>query len=142
VRAPSRHDITRIPVISLPDKPFRAVTWLLLLGFLFQPVLTYLATPMPFEQPGGILVTVCTLDGVHREVVIELPPIETQQQEGQDCPAIELVQLAATAQPAFDFSFPKVVLYAVGLIAQTTGYAHHRLHFSAYASRAPPLVAV
>ncbi len=138
VRALIRHDVTRISLTSLAHKPFPAVTWLLLVGFLFQPVLTYLATPMSVQQPDGIRVTVCTLEGMQREVLIELPSIDSQQQAQDDCPAIELIQLAATAQPAPDFSYPRVVLYAVGLIEQTAGEAHHRLHFSAYASRAPP----
>lgn len=138
VRVLNEHDITRISLISPPDKRFRTVTWLLLLGFLFQPVLTYLATPMSVQQPDGIRVAVCTLNGMQREVLIELPSIDSQQQAQDDCPAMELIQLAATAQPAPDFSFPKVVLYAVGLIEQTAGESHHWLHFSAYASRAPP----
>ena len=125
--------------ISLPN-PLRSCTiWLLVLGFLYQPILTYLVTPMPVSDRHGMQVLVCTLKGTQQEVFVDLPAISGEQAPLQDCAAIKLLQLAGTAQISPPQTPPELCLYSIGVLDQTVGQPHHKLHFSAYSSRAPPL---
>lgn len=126
--------------MSRAGKQFRSpVSWLLIVGLLCQPILTYLVTPTVVQTSQGFHAVICTLKGGQKDVLVDLPSIDDTQAPAGDCPAIKLVQLAGiawapTLQPA-----PALVLYSVGLLDQTGGQSHHRIHFSAYSSRAPPL---
>lgn len=114
------------------------ITWVLILGFLCQPVLAYLATPMQVTDRNGFHAVVCTLEGSRPEIYIDLPSIAAEQ-ANQPCSAIELLQLAGTTQIAFPPVPPAPLLYLVEVRDQTADRQHRRLHFCAYASRAPPL---
>jgi hypothetical protein len=115
-------------------------SWLLISGVLFQPVLTYLVTPTVVQDRQGFHTVVCTLKGEQKDVFVGLPSIDASKQAPDDCPAIKLVQLAGVAclpeMPAVSSS----VLYSLGTFAQINRDSHHRIHYSAYSSRAPPLV--
>lgn len=114
------------------------VVWLLITGFLLQPVLAYLVTPVLTHDVRGQQVVVCTLQG-EKVVTIDLPPI-VDSQEVEHCPAIKLYQMAGTVQASEPPAIPSAVLYSVELLDRTARHAHHVLHFSAYATRAPPVV--
>ena len=123
-------------VHKIPRAP---LSWLLIVGFLCQPILTYLVTPTSVQTPGGNHAVVCTLKGVQKDILIDLPSIDRAQGPAEDCPAIKLIQLAGIALAPEMQVAPATVLYSVGLLEQTGGHSHHRIHFSAYSSRAPPL---
>lgn len=119
----------------------RVITaWVLIVGFLCQPILTYLVTPMQVTDRQGFTAVMCTLQGTKKEIFIELPSIDGEQVAAEDCSAIKLIQLAGTTQVSQPVELSEVFLYAVGLVDQTADHQHHALHFSAYSSRAPPLV--
>ena len=124
---------------SLPNKLRSCTVWLLVLGFLYQPILSYLVTPMTVSDRHGMQVLVCTLKGSQQEVFVDLPPISGEQAPMEDCSAIKLFQLAGTVQISLPQTAPQLSLYSVGMLDQTVAQQHHKLHFSAYSSRAPPL---
>ncbi len=112
------------------------VAWLLISGFLLQPVLAYLVTPIFVHDGKGQQVVVCTLKG-SKLITLELPPI-TDNDGTEHCSALKLYQFAGTTQVATPPAVPVVSLYAVQLLEQTAAHQHHSLYFSAYSSRAPP----
>lgn len=105
-----------------------------------QPVLAYLVTPVLTHDVKGQQVVVCTLKG-QQIVQLDLPPIsDAAQADGSEhCSAIKLYQMAGSTQVSAPPVVPAVVLYSVAVLDQTADHAHHRLHFSAYSTRAPPV---
>jgi len=123
---------------QIPNRTRVVTAWVLIVGFLCQPILTYLVTPMQVTDKQGFTAVMCTLKGTQKEVFIELPSI-TGAEATEDCSAIKLYQLAGTTQISMPLEAPVAILYSVELIHQTAGHQRHSLHFSAYSSRAPPL---
>jgi len=131
---------------SLRARRRRAVVaWALTLGFLLQPVLTYLVTPMVgYDAAGHAVVEECTLMGAkrlthHAPLAVELSKLAPKApDETEDCPALTLYKMAGTAQIAVP---PAVVTLPP---RNATPFAHvempHRrqVEFAAYATRAPP----
>ena len=124
---------------NLGERLRSRISWLLIAVFLCQPVLTYLVTPVAVHTAQGFRAVICTLKGTQKDVIVDLPSIDDQQQAADDCPAIKLIQLAGIAVAPELHPEPALVLYLIGLLNQTGGHAHHRVHFSAYSTRAPPL---
>jgi hypothetical protein len=114
------------------------LAWLLVALILLQPVVTYLATPWFAQDDAGHYVTMCTLEGEKRVFVGDL--LGDTDTDSEHCPALKLLQLAESARAPTPLEAPLRALYAVTLLEQTARQAHHDLHFSAYASRAPPRV--
>ena len=120
-------------------RSWRAATaWLLIAGFLLQPVLAYLVTPVLTHDVKGQQIVVCTLKG-DKVVTLDIPQLAGDQQ-AEHCSALKLYQMAGTAQLAGPPVVPAVVLYAIRWTDQTADIPHHTLHFSAYPARAPPPV--
>lgn len=118
----------------------RATAWLLIVGFLLQPVLGYLVTPVVTHDAKGQTVVVCTLQG-ERRVTLEFPPIvdkSSDQQDAEHCSALKLYQLSSMAHVSAPPFAPSLSLYAVAVAGQTADRSHRSLHFSAYSTRAPP----
>lgn len=115
-----------------------AVTWLLILGFFAQPILTYLVTPTVTQTREGFRAVVCTLQGGYREVEIDLPSIDDTAKALDHCPAIKLIQLAGTVQPSEPPVPLHAVLYAVAVPDQPVSGRHPARPLLAYTSRAPP----
>lgn len=105
-------------------------------AFLLQPVLTYLVTPLVSLNAQGEQIVICTLQG---EKIVTLD-LSDGEGDIEHCPALELFQIASASQVSAPPAVPVITLYAVQPSGQTVGIAHRRLHFSAYASRAPPIV--
>jgi len=122
----------------IPRQERAATVWLLVALVLLQPVLTYLATPWFVQDDEGHYLTMCTLEGEKRVYVGDL--FGDAEAEPEHCPALELLQLAESARVPAPLEAPLQALYAVALLEQTADRPHHKLHFSAYASRAPPRV--
>lgn len=115
----------------------QAVTaWILIAGFLLQPVLAYLVTPVVAHDQQGHQVVVCTLKG-QKLVTVTLPQL-ADNEGTEHCSALKLYQMAGTASLPTPPLAPVVSLYAVTLVDQTAQRDHRSLHFSAYATRAPP----
>jgi len=115
----------------------RAITaWALIAGFLLQPVLTYLVTPLVAHDGKGRQVVVCTLKGVKR-VTVDLPPI-ADNGDAEHCTALKLYQMAGTVQISEPPAPTGVSLYAVDSPEQRPDSIHRALHFSVYTTRAPP----
>ncbi len=114
------------------------VAWILIGGFLLQPVLAYLVTPIVTQDGEGLRVVVCTLKG-SKAVTIELPH-PSDNQDTEHCSALKLFQMASAAQISVPPVAPAITLYAIHLIDQTVDRSHRSLHFSAYSTRAPPAV--
>jgi hypothetical protein len=119
-------------------QPTRTITaWMLIGGFLLQPVLAYLVTPFVDDDGKGHRIVVCTLKG-QKLVDVDLPQI-ADNQDAEHCSALELFQMASTARVATAPVAPSISLYAVDWLDQTAGHQHRSLHFSAYSTRAPPV---
>jgi hypothetical protein len=115
------------------------VLWLLIGCFLLQPVIVYLATPMPGAGRDGVHTLICTLQGT-REVVLNLRSKgRSTPVDDNDCPALKLLQLVGSAQISVPQAAPDLMLFAIEVLEQTVFRTHRRLPFSAYSSRAPPL---
>ena len=114
------------------------MAWILIVGFLLQPVLAYLVTPVLTHDVKGQQVVVCTLQG-EKVVTLDIPQLAGEQQ-AEHCSALKLYQIAGTAQIAEPPTVPPVTLYIVQWSDQTADIAHHSLHFFAYPARAPPSV--
>ena len=113
-------------------------TWVLIAGFLMQPVLAYLVTPLVTHDVAGQQIVVCTLQG-QKIVSIDLPQL-ADEQDVEHCSALKLYQMASSTQESEPPIAPTVSLYVVALLDQTADQPHRSLHFSAYSSRAPPVV--
>jgi hypothetical protein len=114
------------------------LAWLLVVLILLQPVVTYLATPWFAQDDEGHYLTLCTLEGEKRVYVGDL--LGDADTAPEHCPALKLLQLAESARAPAPLETPLRALYAVALLEQTADRPRHRLHFSAYAPRAPPRV--
>jgi hypothetical protein len=110
--------------------------WVLIVGFLLQPVLVYLVTPIVAHDGKGLRVIVCTLKG-DKVVTIDLPQL-ADNSDTEHCSALKLYQMASAVQVSAPPVAPAITLYAIHLIDQTVGRSHRSLHFSAYSTRAPP----
>jgi hypothetical protein len=110
--------------------------WILIAGFLLQPVLAYLVTPVLTHDVKGQQVVVCTLKG-ERVVTLDIPQLAGDQ-ETEHCAALKLYQMAGSAQVAEPPVVPAIALYIVHRSDQTAGHADQSLRFSAYSTRAPP----
>ena len=78
-------------------RSWRAATaWLLIAGFLLQPVLAYLVTPVLTHDVKGQQVVVCTLKG-ERVVTLDIPQLAGEQ-ETEHCAALKLYQMASSTQ--------------------------------------------
>lgn len=120
-----------------PARSHRAATaWVLIAGFLLQPVLAYLVTPIVTHDAHGQQVVICTLKG-QKLVTIEGLQL-ADNQDTEHCSALKLYQMASAAQVSEPPLAPQLTLYAVEVLDQTANHQHHRLHFSAYSTRAPP----
>ena len=117
----------------------RAFTaWVLIGGFLLQPVLAYLVTPLVAHDGEGRRVVVCTLEG-EKLVTLDLPQ-GADTEPSEHCSALKLYQMAGTAQVSAPPAPPALSLYSVALLDQTADRPHRSLHFSAYSTRAPPAI--
>ena len=131
--APSGRPAFRYP------KTLRTISsWLLIAGFLLQPILTYLVTPLVAHDGEGRQVVVCTLKG-EKLVTLDLPQL-ADNDDTEHCAALKLYQLASTAQVAEPPTVPAVLLYAVAWLQQGADHQYTPGHFSAYSTRAPPTV--
>ena len=125
---------------STLKKPVNRLTIYALLGiFLLQPVVTYLAAPWFDMSETGILEASCTLNGTNFENLPADSELAKLLAEDDFCPALELQDLASSV---LEVTLPGLIhskLYIVGLVDQTARHQHHFLHYSSYASRAPPV---
>jgi len=113
------------------------MAWVLVVAFLLQPVLAYLVTPLVTHDAEGMQVVICTLEG---ERIVDLAlPAPADADDADPCSALQLFQLAGSVQISEPPTMPAAFLYAVALLDQTARHSHHRLHFSAYSTRAPPI---
>jgi hypothetical protein len=125
---------------TAPPRVVRPLTtWLLVAGFLLQPVLAYLVTPLIAHDAAGQQVVVCTLEG-QKLVTLDLPSAG-EGQGSEHCSALKLFQMAGSAAPSSPLLPPDVGLYAIGPLDRNADHQHLTLHFSAYATRAPPTYA-
>jgi len=111
--------------------------WVLIFGFLLQPVLAYLVTPIVTHDGKGLRVVVCTLKG-DKVVALDLPQLAGDNGNTEHCSALKLYQMASAAQVSIPPVAPAITLYDIHLIDQTVDRSHRSLHFSAYSTRAPP----
>lgn len=112
--------------------------WVLIVGFLLQPVLTYLATPLMAVDGAGERVVICTLEGL-KEIALDLPQ-PGDHGDDEQCPALQLLQLVHSAQLAEPPQLPAALLYAVAQVAPRAEHHYHTQWFHAYSTRAPPSV--
>ena len=112
------------------------IAWALIAGFLLQPVLAYLVTPIFVHDGDGRQVVMCTLKG-NKLVSLDLPQL-ADNEETEHCSALKLYQMASATQVSEPLVSPAISLYSVELIHQTGGHQHCSLHFSSYSTRAPP----
>ena len=129
-------DLTMATYPALGRKWRNLTSWVLVAGFLLQPVLAYLVTPIVMHDTGGQQVVVCTLQG-SKVVTLDIPQLAENEQT-EHCSALKLYQIAGTAQISQPPPIPVVSLYSIQALDQTAVHSHRSLHFSAYSTRAPP----
>jgi hypothetical protein len=112
-------------------------TWILVVGFLLQPVLAYLVTPLVAHDQQGQQIVICTLQG-EKLITVDIPQLAGHD-EAEHCSALKLYQMAGSTQVSAPPLVPAMTLYAVEALDQTARHQHRHLHFSAYATRAPPV---
>lgn len=112
--------------------------WLLIGGFLLQPILTYLVTPIVAHDAQGQEIAICTLQGEKR-ILVDIPQL-ADNEDTEHCSALKLYQIASVAWAYAAPAVPAISLYVVELVGQTAVLEHRKLHFSAYPTRAPPIV--
>jgi len=110
----------------------------LIVGFLLQPVLAYLVTPIVEHDAHGNQIVICTLKGQKLVTIDNLQLADNQDTE--HCSALKLFQMANAVQVSEPGLAPQLTLYAVEYLDQTADHQHHSLHFSAYSTRAPPAI--
>jgi hypothetical protein len=108
----------------------------LVAGFLLQPLLAYLVTPLVAHDREGRQVVVCTLKG-ERLVTLDLPR-GVDSEPVEHCSALKLFQMAGTAQLCAPPPAPAPLLYSNQILDQVAEHPRRSLHFSVYATRAPP----
>ena len=118
----------------------RATSALLMLGFLFQPLMFYLASPW-FQTNNATDVTevVCTLKGTSLQQLDSDSPMAQILAQDDYCPVMELVDMANSVLILDLPNYQPNTFYRIGLLEQTSDHQHHSLHYSAYSSRAPPV---
>jgi hypothetical protein len=121
------------------------VALVLTIGFLFQPVLTYLVTPMlGYDVEGNTVVEQCSLMGAkrlshHAPLATELSsPVPEAPDQPEDCPALTLYNIAGTAQIAVPPTVVTLPPHHVKPVAQLEIVHYRTMEFTAYAPRAPP----
>ena len=133
-----RFSKTKIHRHCCPRYVRATTTWLLIAGFLLQPILGYLVTPIVMHNDQGQKIVICTLKG-EKVISINVPQL-ADNADTEHCSALKLYQMAGLAQISEPPALPAVVLYFVEMLDQTAAYEHRVLHFSAYSTRAPPVV--
>ncbi|MCB1798488.1 MAG: hypothetical protein KDI67_06360 [Gammaproteobacteria bacterium] len=122
-----------------PTRSQQVITaWVLIVGFLLQPVLAYLVTPIVEHDAHGNQIVICTLKGQKLVTIDNLQLADNQDTE--HCSALKLFQMANAVQVSEPGLAPQLTLYAVEYLDQTADHQHHSLHFSAYSTRAPPAI--
>jgi hypothetical protein len=114
------------------------IAWALIAGFLLQPVLAYLVTPIVAHDGSGQQIVICTLKG-SKLVTLDLPAL-ADNDGTEHCAALKLYQLASAVQISEPSVCPVLSLYTVEMQDQTAYHPQRTLHFSAYSTRAPPVV--
>lgn len=117
------------------------VAVLVTLCLLSQSILAYLVTPMTVTHDtasGKVTIVLCTLQGT-RSVTVDMP--EFAADAADICPALELNHVAGSA----NLMAPPPVLSPIAVtqplpLAQPAA-AHRSLHYAAFTSRGPPVLA-
>ena len=120
-----------------PRRVRTAALWVLIAGFLLQPILGYLVTPIVTHDSDGHWIVICTLKG-QKIISVDVPQL-ADNIDTEHCSALKLYQMAGAAQISEPPTLPPVVLFSVEWRDQTLTHEHRALHFSAYTTRAPPL---
>lgn len=123
-----------IATCSRRQRAFAA--WILIAGFLLQPVLAYLVTPLVTHDQKGQQVVVCTLKG-QKIVTLDIHQL-ADNHDSEHCAALKLYQMAGATQISNPPASPSISLYSVEMLDQTVDHQRHSLHFPAYSTRAPP----
>jgi len=122
---------------ALSKRTHLLTTWVLVVGFLLQPVLAYLVTPLVTHDEQGQQIVMCTLQG-EKLVTVDIPEL-ARHDSTEHCSALKLYQMAGSTQVSQPPVVADVTLYAVEVLDQTAEHQHSYLHFSAYTTRAPPV---
>jgi len=122
---------------ALSKRTHLLTTWVLVVGFLLQPILAYLVTPLVTHDEQGQQIVMCTLQG-EKLVTVDIPEL-ARHDSTEHCSALKLYQMAGSTQVSQPPVVADVTLYAVEVLDQTAEHQHRYLHFSAYTTRAPPV---
>ena len=122
----------------------RALTaWLLTIGFIFQPFLTYLSTPMLAVDKAGNKVVICTMYGLkwvdlETDLGLDLPDPSGNTDPTQ-CSVVKFFQHAGTALQSTQPGLPDVLFSALDVQGLSANPWHDSLYLAAYSARAPPV---
>jgi hypothetical protein len=127
--------------MSLRTRAF--ATWLLAVGFLFQPFLTYLSTPMMTTDKVGNKVVICTMYGLkwvdlETDLGLDLPD-PSDDPVTPHCSVVKFLQMAGTALQPAQPVLPDVLFSALDAQSLWVNPWHDSLHLAAYSARAPPV---
>ena len=113
-------------------------TYVLLFGFLFQPLLSYWSSPWLYTNTTtGLTEVTCALKGESAHA--NSKSTEEFVEDGY-CSAVKLVDMANST---LHFAVPEYrlqTLYLIGLVDQTTEHQYLTFHYNAYSTRAPPVL--
>lgn len=120
--------------------PYRAITaWVLIAQILLQPLLAYWVTPHATQGADGQWVVICTLNG-NQAVYLDFGADPDSAADDEYCPALQLYQLAGSAQPARPLQIAAPVAYRIGPVDQSGHHQHPAHPELGFSPRAPPIV--
>ncbi|NOG61577.1 MAG: hypothetical protein HND53_13830 [Proteobacteria bacterium] len=117
----------------------KAIAYMLLFGFLFQPLIVFWSTPSFYvNSETGLAEVTCALKGdVTNNLHTNSIPTEKLARE-KYCPAVKLVEMADLTLRFAVPVYQARTLYLIGLVNQTTEHQQHTSHYNTYSTRAPP----
>jgi hypothetical protein len=123
------------------SKNTKITTYVLLFGFLFQPLIVYWSSPWFFSDAStGMTGMTCALKGknAHGQDKANLP--NKKLVKDNYCSAVKLVDMANST---LYFSVPahqSQTLYLIGLVDQPIQHQYPYFHYNPYSTRAPPSI--
>ena len=119
----------------------KITAYVLLFGFLFQPLIVYWSSPWFFDNTiTGVTEVTCALKGKSsHDLQTSYLPVEKLAKD-KHCPALKLVNMANSTLHFAVPVYQSHTLYLIDLVDHTTEHQYLFFHYNAYSTRAPPYI--
>ncbi len=123
------------------SRNMKITAYVLLFGFLFQPLVVHWASPwLNVNKKTGITEVSCALKGEASHHLQSDAAFTNKLSEGKYCPALKLVDMADSTLHLAVPQYHPQTLYVIDLIDVTAISLHRLFHYNAYLTRAPPFI--